>query len=138
MHNFEKIDNMEFLRIEGAEFTKNPFPVKCDLTVIKKESGTIVVASQPKNHNGASVTNSIEIIRSSVVRNLKLCGRVIWVEHYPKGFSILDSKYTLMEIEFYQDRPQWHSLTTWEELSRKYEVPIKFLASGYEDELECK
>ena len=62
-------------------------PARCDLRVYAFGMTKIVVAAQPVDYDGLSVTNGIERIANAVMKGALedvSPSRVIWVQHYPK------------------------------------------------------
>jgi hypothetical protein len=130
-----KVERCKKLLFDG--FSRNTESFCYMVLVQRKDEKFVVVCSQPDNYVGTSVTNAVEIIYSQL---LKIRGKKLrvahWLEHYPPGAGMLQERYTLMEVVFNDGSPSWGPVVSWSTAAKRVDVPVKFLAYGFEKEID--
>lgn len=76
------------------------------------DTADVVMISTISNESGTSITNRIEHICKSL-RSQQPSSEPIWVEHYPAGTGIVDSRDTYAIISFDEaGSPEWTHVST--------------------------
>lgn len=109
---------------------------ECKILVLQKNDTEVVICSQLENYYGTSITNAVERIWQSLVDKRTISTSAIWYEHYPIGEGLIPDMYSIVRVKFDENgSPTWGAQIHWEELSKRYDIPVEALAYGYDNEL---